>query len=151
MIFMGSEFGQISEWYCKVSLDWHLIGQDELHKQLQDYVMCLNEIYKENTSAKEKVIQLVQENPRKDGVHHSSPKPPKPAYLRLNTIEIPALILVGEFDIPDVHAHAGAINAGIRHSKREIIRKSGHLIPVEQPELFNKAALKFLNEIDWMN
>ncbi|MBU0482244.1 MAG: 1,4-alpha-glucan branching protein GlgB [Proteobacteria bacterium] len=48
MIFMGSEFGQISEWYCKVSLDWHLIGQDILHKQLQDFVKQLNGIYKES-------------------------------------------------------------------------------------------------------
>ena len=48
MLFMGSEFGQISEWYCKVSLDWHLIGQDDLHKQMQDYVKSLNETYKES-------------------------------------------------------------------------------------------------------
>ncbi|MBU0485573.1 MAG: 1,4-alpha-glucan branching protein GlgB [Proteobacteria bacterium] len=50
LIFMGCEFGQISEWYCKVSLDWHLIGQDELHRQLQFYVKELNHFYKEENA-----------------------------------------------------------------------------------------------------
>jgi hypothetical protein len=30
---------------------------------------------------------------------------------------------IGEFDIPDVHTQAGAINAGIANSKRDIILK----------------------------
>ncbi|MBU0674571.1 MAG: 1,4-alpha-glucan branching protein GlgB [Proteobacteria bacterium] len=46
LLFMGSEFGQISEWYCKVSLDWHLIGQDVLHLQMQYFVTRLNKIYR---------------------------------------------------------------------------------------------------------
>ena len=46
LLFMGGEFGQISEWYCKVSLDWHLVEQEELHRQLQFYVSKLNELYK---------------------------------------------------------------------------------------------------------
>jgi pimeloyl-ACP methyl ester carboxylesterase len=56
-------------------------------------------------------------------------------------------ILAGEYDHPDVHAHAGVINAGIPNSKREIILKSGHLIPLEQPVLFNEAVVNFLNKL----
>ena len=67
-----------------------------------------------------------------------------PAYRRLNEINIPVLILCGEFDIRDVHAHAGAINAGISNSRRIIIPKSGHLIPMEQPDLFNETVANFL-------
>jgi pimeloyl-ACP methyl ester carboxylesterase len=102
------------------------------------------EIYSENISAKKKVLQLIKQYPRKG--HGSSIKTPDepPAVLRLKEIKIPVLILVGEFDIPDVHAHAGAINAGITNSKRDIIPKSGHLIPIEQPDLFNNSVLKFL-------
>jgi 3-oxoadipate enol-lactonase len=61
----------------------------------------------------------------------------------LSEIKVPALILVGEHDIPDIHAHAGALNAGIPNSKRDIVPKAGHFIPIEQPAPFNKAVSDF--------
>lgn len=105
------------------------------------------EIYKENKTAKEKVMQLVKNNPRKGHGSASDRPPGKPPYQRLDEIKVPALILVGEFDIPDVHAHAGAIQAGIADSKREIIPKAGHLIAIEQPALFNAVVEKFLGTV----
>ena len=103
------------------------------------------EIYSENTVAKEKVMKLLPNLARQNSV----PTQPagKVAVRSLSEIKVPALILVGEFDIPDVHAHAGVINAGIGNSKREIIPRSGHLIPIEQPVLFNEAIMKFLNKL----
>ena len=50
VLFMGGEFGQISEWYCKTSLDWHLTEHEGLHRQMQDYVAQINEVYKKNPS-----------------------------------------------------------------------------------------------------
>jgi 3-oxoadipate enol-lactonase len=102
------------------------------------------EIYFENKAAKEKALKLIQKYEITDRAPQSMPAKP---YLSLNEIKVPALILVGEFDIPDVHAHAGVINAGIVNSRREIISKSGHLIQMEQPEAFNKAVEKFLKDI----
>jgi pimeloyl-ACP methyl ester carboxylesterase len=103
------------------------------------------EIYSGNTKAKEKVMTLLPYLGRDNNV---PTKPPvKIAVKCLSEIKVPALILVGEYDIPDVHAHAGVINAGIENSKREIILKSGHLIPIEQPVLFNEAVLNFLNKL----
>lgn len=104
------------------------------------------EIFRENKAATQRVARLVKENPRKGRGTRSIPSSAQPAYRRLGEIEAPALVLVGEFDMPDVHAHAGAINAGIAHSTRDIIPKSGHLIPIEQPELFNAAVGKFLKQ-----
>jgi 3-oxoadipate enol-lactonase len=102
-------------------------------------------IYAGNTAVKEKVLRLVQKYPRR-GLHPNTrvPRPDPPAIQRLGEIKVPALILAGEFDMPDVHAHAGAINAGIPGSRRDVIPKAGHLIPIEQPELFNKAVSDFL-------
>ena len=104
------------------------------------------EIYYENTAAKKKAIELVMNNPRKIDHTHSTAKTSQttPSYLRLNEIKVPVLILTGEYDIPDVQAHAGVINAGISGSKRIIIANSGHLIPFEQPDLFNEAVDIFL-------
>jgi pimeloyl-ACP methyl ester carboxylesterase len=103
------------------------------------------EIYRANKEATKKVTQLVKDNPPKE-IGSSPPPPGESAYRRLSEIEVPALILVGEFDMPDVHAHAGAINAGIKDSKRDIVTESGHLIPIEQPELFNNALEEFLDK-----
>jgi len=103
------------------------------------------EIYRENRAATARALELVTRAPMAD--HHNLPgsvAPPPPALPRLGQIKVPTLILVGEFDIPDVHAHAGAINAGIPGSVREIIPHAGHLIPLEQPELFNEAVMRFL-------
>jgi len=50
LLFMGGEFGQWSEWYCKRSLDWHLIEENNLHHQLQEFVCELNALYKVNPS-----------------------------------------------------------------------------------------------------
>jgi len=103
------------------------------------------EIYSENRAAKEKVMKLLPNLARQNVV----PTQPagKVAVRSLSEIKVPALILAGEYDIPDVHAHAGVINAGIANSKREIIPRSGHLIPIEQPALFNEAVMNFLNKL----
>ncbi len=58
----------------------------------------------------------------------------RPAVIRLSEIQAPTLILVGEFDIPDVQAFGGAIQAGIPGARREIVKGAAHLIPLEKPE-----------------
>ena len=46
LLFMGGEFGQWSEWYCKRSLDWHLLNENEFHSQMQQFVADLNVMYR---------------------------------------------------------------------------------------------------------
>jgi len=45
MLFMGGEFGQWREWNEAVSLDWHLLDEHPQHRNLQQYVKTLNELY----------------------------------------------------------------------------------------------------------
>ncbi len=49
LLFMGSEFGQWSEWNSEQQLDWGLL-QYERHKGLQTLVRDLNTIYKEESA-----------------------------------------------------------------------------------------------------
>jgi 3-oxoadipate enol-lactonase len=111
------------------------------------------EIYPENTEAKKKFYGLLKANPQNViGAWGTYLKPAERlSYKFLSEIKVPALVLVGEFDIPDAHAHAGVIEAGIAHARREIISKSGHLIPLEQPEAFNAAVLNFLNGVEFFD
>jgi len=109
------------------------------------------EIYSENIAAKQKVAEILQKN-----IH----RPFNPQYYKpseriaarfLNEIKVPALVLVGEYDIPDVHSHAGVIQFGIPGARREVILNSGHLIPVEQPVEFNMTVFRFLRRNEFFN
>lgn len=44
LLFMGGEIGQWTEWWSKVSLDWHLLQYDP-HRQLQHFIKDLNHLY----------------------------------------------------------------------------------------------------------
>jgi 1,4-alpha-glucan branching enzyme len=46
LLFMGGEFGQWREWSHDRSLDWHLLGDQPLHLQLQTMVGELNRLYR---------------------------------------------------------------------------------------------------------
>jgi len=99
----------------------------------------------ENTAAKRRVMELVAKNPRRGlSPDTETPAPERPALQRLGEIRVPTLILTGEYDIPDVHAHAGAINAGIPGSLRDIIPGAAHLVPIEQPGRLNRVVADFL-------
>lgn len=106
------------------------------------------EMFSGNHEARERIRELVADSRvfEHRPIPGSSAVPSPPDALgRLGEIEIPTLILVGEFDIPDVHAHAGAINAGIPGSRREIVMRAGHLVPIDQPETFNTLVMDFLD------
>ncbi|MBE0665852.1 MAG: SMP-30/gluconolactonase/LRE family protein, partial [Candidatus Aminicenantes bacterium] len=108
------------------------------------------EIYSENIKAKEKFVKLLEIDPHMAREKGGFLKlPDRPAAKYLSEIKVPTLVLVGEHDIPDVHAHAGVIEFGIANAKRQVILKSGHLIPLEQPEAFNAAVLNFLKSMEF--
>ena len=106
------------------------------------------QMYVKNKKAKETCYQLLKANPQNADFRKSTFVQPaeRPAVKYLSEIKVPALILVGEFDIPDVHAHSGVIESGIPGAKREVILDAGHLIPMEQPEAFNKVVLEFFKK-----
>jgi pimeloyl-ACP methyl ester carboxylesterase len=71
-------------------------------------------------------------------------RPETPATVQLGEIAVPTLIVVGELDIPDVHAHSGAIEAGVPGATRVVLSGSGHLPHLEVPEEFNRIVHEFL-------
>lgn len=87
-----------------------------------------------NTQARARLRELLTKSPGPLTASFPESRPPdRPALGRLAEIHVPTLILVGESDIPDVHAHAGVLEAGIHNARRMVVPKAGHLIQLEQP------------------
>jgi len=95
-------------------------------------------------AAKRRLLDLLTVNPQ-DMTHSDYARPTRPALPRLKEIRVPTLILAGDADIPDVHAHAGAIEAGIAGSKRAVITDAGHLMYLEKPEEFSRVVITFID------
>jgi len=114
--------------------------------------LCANDPYTiapGNTTAREKMRRLLADNPHnlKFDKYRFQKESSTPALRRLSEILVPTLIIVGAEDIPDVHAHAGAIEAGIAGAVRKIIPDAGHLSYLERPEAFNRIVQEFLSLI----
>jgi 3-oxoadipate enol-lactonase len=98
----------------------------------------------ESRAAQESMRRLLTAHPEPAlGTLRWSDDPPT-APARLREIQSPALILVGEHDIPDVHAHAGMLEAGLVRAKRIVVAGAGHEVALEQPQAFEEAVLEFL-------
>jgi 3-oxoadipate enol-lactonase len=82
--------------------------------------------------ARKRMVQILSASPQ-DLTHPEMELPVKPALPRLGDIHVPTLLLVGDADIPDVHAHAGAIEAGIPRARRVVVSDTGHLMYLESP------------------
>lgn len=95
-------------------------------------------------AAKKHLLGLLTANPQ-DMTHSDYARPTQAALPRLKEIRVPTLILAGDADIPDVHAHAGAIEAGIPGSKRVVISDAGHLMYLEKPEEFSRIVINFID------
>jgi len=104
------------------------------------------EIAPQNKDVRENLWNLMQGFPQNidQAKNRLAEQPKRPAIGILNEIRIPTFIVLGEFDIPDVFVHAGAIESGISGSQKVIIQNAGHLVPLEQPQRFNEEVLKFL-------
>ncbi|HEX9944228.1 MAG TPA: alpha/beta fold hydrolase [Thermoanaerobaculia bacterium] len=102
-----------------------------------------------NTAAKERLRKLLATNRGPLERNNPESRPPdRPAIGRLNELRVPTLIVVGASDIPDVHAHAGVLEAGIHGARRAIVPGTGHLVHMEKPEVFNREVLDFLRPAD---
>ena len=106
----------------------------------------------QNHEARATLRRLLEANPRSldFSLDRFSLPPARPALPALDEVKVPTLIVVGDQDIPDVHAHAGALQAGIAGSQRVILANAGHLVPMEQPATFNELVMRFLKGRDLM-
>jgi len=66
---------------------------------------------------------------------------------RLGEIKAPALVLVGEQDVPDIHAIADRLAREIPGARRETIADAAHVPSMERPREFEELVLGFVEEV----
>jgi len=98
-----------------------------------------------NDAAKKRMAELLSANPQ-DLTRAYFELAEKPALPRLREIPAPTLVLVGDADIPDVHAHAGAIEAGIPKARRVVVKDVGHIMYLEKPAEFSSLVIGFIEQ-----
>jgi 3-oxoadipate enol-lactonase len=79
-------------------------------------------------------------------LHHPDPgtAPRTPVAEALASISIPALVLVGELDLPDFQAVARRLGREMPQAELQTIAGSGHMSNMEAPQAFNELVLRFL-------
>jgi 3-oxoadipate enol-lactonase len=71
-----------------------------------------------------------------------------PSAERLNEIDVPTLVIVGERDLSDFQRIADALAAGIRGARKAVMKGVGHMSNMEDPAQFNTIVMSFLEELD---
>jgi 3-oxoadipate enol-lactonase len=76
----------------------------------------------------------------------TAPGPEDPVSVRLDTIEAPALIVVGDADVPDFLEIAARLEAELPDARKVVLADTAHTIPLERPDDFRELTLAFLRE-----
>ncbi len=72
-------------------------------------------------------------------------RPIQPAIGRLTKISCPVLVVTGELDLNYYHDIASILEKSIKSVKKVVIKNSGHMLTMEQPDLFNSILDKFIS------
>lgn len=96
-----------------------------------------------------RVYDWILENHRLHGHEKAKAQPlDPPAFGRLSQLDVPALVLWGDLEPPDGVASGQALADHLPGARRFVFSGAAHLPSMEQPELFNRVVLEFLEEVD---
>ena len=59
----------------------------------------------------------------------------------------PTLVIMGELDIPEMGPATDAIRDGVQRARKVVMSGCGHMVNIEDPEVFNAIVLDFLAEL----
>jgi len=76
------------------------------------------------------------------------PPPERPAIERLHEVQAPALVVVGERDLPDFRIIADILAENLPLARKLVVPDAGHLPSLERPEVVNAALLSFLAAVE---
>ncbi len=96
-----------------------------------------------------RVRDMVLAYPAADYREGASPAGYSPTVIdRLGEITAPALVIVGEGDVPDFRLVADILAENLPRARELVLPDCGHVPPLEHPDSFNEALLAFLRHLD---
>ena len=67
-----------------------------------------------------------------------------PAIDRLDSLDLPMLVVVGELDMPGIHEIADLLIDANPHAERVVVSDGAHMVNLEKPEEFNRVLVEYL-------
>jgi pimeloyl-ACP methyl ester carboxylesterase len=93
--------------------------------------------------------RMVLDYPAADYLDEAEYAPPeRPAIERLHEVQAPALVVVGERDLPDFLIIADILAENLPQARKLVVPDAGHLSSLERPEEVNPALLSFLAAVE---
>lgn len=99
---------------------------------------------KGDTANTDRLLKLLATSSQ-DAGHLDTATPSPLAAPRLGQIKAPTLILIGEEDIADNQAQAGAVEYAVNGARRVVISGAGHMLYLEKPAEFTRALARFID------
>ena len=75
-----------------------------------------------------------------------TPGPEDPVNLRLGEIRAPAVVVVGDADVPDFMEIANQLASELPNARKVVLPDTAHTIPLERPDEFRELTLELLRE-----
>jgi pimeloyl-ACP methyl ester carboxylesterase len=93
--------------------------------------------------------RMVLDYPAADYLDEAEYAPPeRPAIERLHEVRAPALVIVGERDLPDFRIIADILAENLPRARKLVVPDAGHLPSLERPEQVNPALLSFIAAVE---
>ena len=125
-----------------------LVDQGDIETTIENWTHDPYWIAPGNDHAGQLFQMLLSNHPQNiSHLSHFAQNMDPPILSRLSEIDVPTLLITGESDHPDIHAHAGAIQAGIAQAQRIIFPRAGHLVHMERPDAFNRLVDAFIKTV----
>jgi pimeloyl-ACP methyl ester carboxylesterase len=122
----------------------------DLRGGLEDHWLPSPLFHPTNANA-EKLAQLREMVGRFSGAPFFDSAPPRssPSIAeRMGEIKAPALVIVGELDLPDIHGFARTYAETIADARLQTIPAAGHMVNMDAPEAVNAVIIEFLGQVD---
>jgi 3-oxoadipate enol-lactonase len=100
----------------------------------------------------ERLEAMVNDFPGQHWLGQDAQLPFEPAPIdRLDTVDVPTLVVVGDDDVPCFREMADILAAGIPGATYNRVRGAGHMVNMEAPEVVNRLLVDFLTAVSTSN